>query len=726
MHPSRARPEKVITSCNQMSKSESLPISQLGDTMQKNTKRVAMAAGLSLSGFLCTFAWYHLSARDLSSGDKSRPIARMVVTFNEVQRKPVTKLIWQPVGENEILHIGEAIRTAANSEATIEFLNGSTKIVLDPDSAIVLEENAGKVALNFLQGNMFVKAEGNSADTNVTLNSGGKQIALGQSELSLGKSANGQLDLQVLKGQAKIESNGKTQTVEQGKSLTAATFKLLAPSGDSPIFTDKSKNEKVPFEWAPLDPSYTVVLEAGPTRASMKAFESTETSGAGGKLEAALKYGRTFYRLVARSSDPAKPLLTTLVFKNEVVAIVPPTLLEPEKGKPIVLSADAPQVKFAWSNPSQFEKVKFELSKSPDMKPTTYMKMLDDVQNLSLDFKNQGRFYWRVSGQIKGRKELVASDIQAFDVKLFKGLQSPTLDLPIASDKISAPSVGLSVVAFSWQPVPAASQYKVILESATLKNGRSETSSEISQTRVRDLKPGLYTWSVVALDDKGQTSQPSEKRNFEIANLPALEWGKVNDMTEQEYVSLKPTLELDWKPTQLPFSKYMVKVSDTTTGESVSVEVAVEKAVVEIPADGEYFAEVEALSKTGETLARTTRKRLQVKAAALLPAPTFAQNTPPEIMASGSGNAKVAWSPVQGATKYMVILKSKSGQEPARELAFDKGAGDLSNLMPGEYSVTLKSVDRYGRSGPEGETRPLKVPATSAVKAPKFKGYKVK
>lgn len=694
--------------------------------MQKNFKRVAIAAGVSLSGFVFTFVWYHFSSRDLGNDGRSKPIARMVITFNEVQRKPVTKLIWQPVGENEILHVGEAIRTAANAEATIEFLNGSTKIELDPDSAIILEENAGKIALNFLQGNMFVKSDGNAAETGVTVSSGGKQIALGKSELSLGKSATGQLDLQVLKGSAQIESNGKTQTVEQGKSMTGASFKLLSPSPDSPIFTDKTKNEKVAFEWVPLDETYSVKLETGPTRTSMKSIETTLSAGPAGKLEAALKYGKTFYRLVARSSDPAKPELTTLTFKNEVIAIVPPILLEPENEKPITLNADAPQVKFAWSNPSHFEKVKFELSKTADMKVLTYTKTVEGVEFLNLDFKNAGTFYWRVAGQVKGRKDLVMSATQAFDVKLFKGLQSPIAELPLPNEKMAAPVTGLSTVAFSWQPVPSATKYKVILESATFTSGRSETESEIPQVRIRDLKAGSFTWSILALDDKGKTSLPSEKRKFDIVNLPTLEWGKVGENVDHEYVSLKPSIELDWKPNAaLAIVSYSVKVTSSTSGEAVTQTTTAEKANILVPADGEYFAEVEGLSKSGEALARTPRKRLQVHPAALLPAPQFAQTVPSEITASGSGLAKLSWAPVAGASKYMVILKGKAG-EPARELAFESGDGELSNLMPGDYSVSLKSIDRFGRSGPEGEKRALKVPATSGMKAPKLKGIKVK
>ncbi len=57
---------------------------------------------------------------------------------------------------------------------------------------------------------------------------------------------------------------------------------------------------------------------------------------------------------------------------------------------------------------------------------------------------------------------------------------------------------------------------------------------------------------------------------------------------------------------------------------------------------------------------------------------------------------------------------------------FNSQSGALSGLMPGEYKVSLRSVDSNGRPGPNGEERVLRVPAQSNVRAPKLKGMKVK
>jgi hypothetical protein len=711
--------------------------------MQKNVRRLLIAAALSVSGFVITITWYKLT-ENISDSSKNKPIARIVTKHNEVQRKLIQKLIWQPVGENEILHIGEAIRTAADSEATIQFLGTTTRIDLDPDSAIILEESAGKIALNFLQGNLFVRGGKDTSDdtasgdagergtaSEITLLSGNKKINVGTSEMSLGKSVSGELDLQVLKGQAQIQQDGKTVTVDQGKSLNGQTFKLLAPSPDEMIYIDKAKNEKVSFKWAPLSEDYTVTLEIGPTRNAIKPVAGIIGSGTSGALEAPVKFGRNFYRLVARSTDTAKPELATVVYKNEVVAITPPVLLEPEKDKKVVVNFESPQIQFRWSNPSQHEKVVFEMYRDSEMKQKMFNKVLTDKNEISLDIKSNAQFYWRVAGQLKGRGELIYSDLQSFSTEVFKGLATPQLDKPMAGEKIPADNTGSATVSLAWQPVTRAKIYKVTLQPesdvpSSVSSAKALTfESEIPQFRTTALKAGTYSWTVNAIDDQGKASLPADKRTFEIVNLPIIQWA--DDFTPStQYVTLKPTTELKWQTSPVNFKNYRVHVvQDEGLIDPINQLTQGLKLQLELPKSGDYFVEIEALDSSNKVVARSARKKLEVQPAPLLPPPQFAKNVPARMTASNSGGALLDWEKVDGATQYMVTVKNKEGVA-TRELAFTNDGAELRGLMPGEYNVTLKSIDKHGRSGPESEPRSLSVPATSGVRAPKLRGVKVK
>lgn len=704
--------------------------------MQKNVKRLMGAAAVSLCGFALTFAWYNFTENDNSRNSKNKPIARMVITKNEVQRKPIQKLIWQPVTENEILHIGEAIRTAADSEATIEFLNSPTRIDLDPDSAIILEESAGQIALNFLQGNLFVRGgegDGSPADANtsgeskstITLLSGNKKIALGKSELNLGKSGSGELDLQVLKGQAQVLSeNGQTVTIDQGKSLNQQTFKLISPAADEAIYLEKNKNEKVSFKWAPLSADYTVTLEVGPTRNSIKPT-AVSASGDSGELQSILKFGRNFYRLVARSIDAQKPELTTVVHKNEVLAIMAPVLLEPEKDKKVIVNYEKPQVRFGWSNPSQYEKVVFEIYRDSDLKQKMFSKVIEGKNEISLDIKNNGQFYWRVSGHLKGRADMVTSELYTFTTDVFKGLQTPLLVAPLANEKVPANSDAQASILFKWEAVTKAKKYKVQI----VQNGNQKPlffESEISQYKAESLKAGDYWWSVQAIDDEDKASLASEKRNFEIVNLPIIQWA--NEMSDtSNYVTLKPSVDLRWLATTVGHKTYKVRIIDAQEPDvnPLTQLTLNQKLQVDLSKNGDYYIEVEALDSTNKVVARSSRRKVAVQPAPLLPAPLFAQSLPEKMMANNFGQTQLTWDTVTGAKQYVVLIKNKEGVV-SRELASKQNEVALKGLMPGEYTVSLKSVDEFGRSGPEGESRGLTVPNTSGVRAPKLKGVKVK
>ena len=50
----------------------------------------------------------------------------------------------------------------------------------------------------------------------------------------------------------------------------------------------------------------------------------------------------------------------------------------------------------------------------------------------------------------------------------------------------------------------------------------------------------------------------------------------------------------------------------------------------------------------------------------------------------------------------------------------------VNRLRPGQYRVKVRAIDRRARPGLEGESRPVDVPNTSDIQAPKIKAMKVK
>ena len=312
--------------------------------MTKNTKRILLAGSISLTGFASTLGWYNLSDNSTQSTASAKPIARLVSAINDVQKKPVQKIIWQSAIENEVLRVGEAIRTSQNAEARIEFLSSATFIELEPDSAIILEESDGQVSLEFLKGHIAVDSSTSSKSgaSQINLKTGDKNIALGNSQLTLGKSKTGNLDVQVIKGD-----------VKGFDSSQLAKIKIISPNPQIPLYVNPKTNELAVFEWAPLDKGYTVFLESGTQRENLLPVNGATGAGDSGKLLAPVNLGKNFYRLKATSTDPSQPELSSSVFRTSVLAKIPPVPLSPQNKSSLSLNKNETTLSAKIGRPSE-------------------------------------------------------------------------------------------------------------------------------------------------------------------------------------------------------------------------------------------------------------------------------------------------------------------------------------------------------------------------------------
>jgi hypothetical protein len=728
-------------------------------------RRIILASAISALGFALTFGWYSITDPAQNASRDSKPVARLISHLNEVQRKTVTQLIWQPITENDILYAGEAVRTGVNAEAAIEFLDSATRIDLDPDSAIVLEETtSGELALNFISGNLVVKSDGDSG-AQLKLKSGDQSISLSKSEVALGKSGSNALDMQVLKGQAQVERNGQLVTLDKSKTLSGEkSLEILSPKPEDLLFVDVAAGEPVIFRWSPTDAQTdaqdTVSLESGSRRQDLVPVPGASTAGNTGTLKALLKPGRVYYRLVARS--PSGATRYSPVFKNTIFAKVPPRLLEPSEGSEVTVQPETPSVGFAWVNSIKFEKTFFEIGSDPKLTNIVFKKELGSQHNYSLDIKTPGRLYWRVSGLLKNGEQPLQSPIQTFVIKVVDRLAPPIPLLPLAGDKQIWEKSKDDGVTFEWTAVPKVSGYVL-----RVKPGTTEIKTRLTKVKVKGLNPGSFEWTVTAVlrDDptkpgasessdgapgpdgpKEKESKPSELRKFTLTQLPILQWaGPSPTAKEFYYVSLKPTLDLFWQKGAAPIDRYRVTVRRKDSDDILTRTIPATSAIVPLPADDTYLVYVEGLNSRLEVLARTEPREIKVMAAPLLPAPQFLATAADAsggtasggtasggtasggsaIDASPAGSAALAWSLVNGANGYILSIEAPD-KSKNRELRFEKAQAALRGLLPGEYKMTLKSVDQHGRHGPAGEPRILRVPATSQMPAPRLKGLKVK
>lgn len=678
--------------------------------MNRTQKRLWGSFALSCVCALSSHLWYKSASRaDFDAGDR-QPIAQLVELSNEVQRKPSKRLIWQSLSENDQLFSGEQIRTTQNSEAKIQIVKTGTIISLEPDSLITLDEKDGQLSLDFLQGNLFVK--GGEGTDSLKLKTGGKEIAIGGADVSLGKSQGGDLDVQVFKGSV------------NGVVASEDPFQITFPGPQAEVHVSPDGKEAVTFEFKRQFAQGTnFVLETGRTRSDLKANPQT-TQVNSQKLASRLEPGDYFWRLVA--TDPADPskMTTSGVYRVRVLPKRPPIPLFPEKEQSLAMPEDKSTVSFRWANPGKLKDLVLEVATSADFKQDRREVRLKGQDFTELELNKSGRFFWRVTGFLKGN-EPVASPVQTFTLKVGGEVAQPVLEFPRKGEKVSFSQMRTRGVGFQWKASGLAKGYRVKLVA---KNSRDpaaakprEEESVANSFKVTNLPPGQYEWSVTAVGPDGKPSKASETWQFSVEDLPTLAW------KDQEkvffYEGETPELKVEWVPLQKGASKYRLIVQAEDL-EPVSSEAVGASGALVVPKAGRYQAVVEALGPNGEVMAKSSERILEVKPAPLLPAPTFAERLANPLKSSRRGDVDLEWNSIEGASSYVVEIQNVDGSV-VKEEATKSSRMSVRKLKPGELRVQVRALDSKGRRGVASEARPLLVPDSSDVRAPKMMKIKV-
>jgi hypothetical protein len=412
--------------------------------------RTLMAAIISIFGIVATQMWSKSNQVHIAPVD-AKPVAEIKSIANEVQRRPKNRLIWQHVYPGQELYAGEAIRTAGDAEAEIEFREQKVTVRLDPYSVIEIQENSDGLNLDFLKGNLFIVSKAESS--NLTIGSGEQKIALGQSETQFTKAnATEQMSVDVFKGAPKMISQGQSRALVEEKKL-----KILSPRPGEVAYVKPESEEMVSFEWEAIDSAYEVYLETGKSNDELKAAAIEKpVAGSSGKLTAKLPIGKGYYRLVAKSSRADLKELRSSPTRFEVRAKLPPVLLWPNVNAMIVPEKSDDSISFQWSNPGELDQMLLELSTTKDLKQRIHSEEVGRSVTLNVPaFSVSGPLYWRVSGQLPGSKNVVSSAVQQFFLRN-RGknpMSPPVLKAPLNQYTVNFEEMRNQGVVLNWLPV---------------------------------------------------------------------------------------------------------------------------------------------------------------------------------------------------------------------------------------------------------------------------------
>ena len=546
----------------------------------KNTERMIIAAMLSVFVYGGTLFWYRSTANKTDNTESSKPVAFVDNVKEDVQRRPVEMLIWQVLTGGEPLYPGEVIRTNADSEVRIKFAEGGRFIDLDPDTEIVISQSSNEVSLDLMKGGLFVKqSETGDSGTSLMLNSGKGKVDLSTATASLSKQDGSNLNVQVLKGSAKIESNGQVKELDSGKSggvnasgnvFDQAALQILSPSLEKPSFINLENPTPVQFSWKGLPEKSTVQLLVGTSRKNLKVVGTTNPQNPS-LIKHMLKPGKYFWKLLAKNPTDQINLGESQTFRLEVTGRFAPTPIYPENLGAVQLQKDSQPILFKWFKPEDMVAVYFELSKDAEFKEKLFSKNILDASDLALPVAN-GEYYWRLSGTYEENSKPIVGKTIKFTV-----IVKPKIEVPPLAIKWALP--GENNISYfydqpetelSWKAENAKDVETWKVQIAETSNGGREPSSDdikvhnSKQTAIKIPleKAGKY-WAVIeAYDKEGHLLGKSEPKIFEAQLTPLLPPPEFLPAGEELKADNRGRVDLKWNKID-GAKEYLVSFSDS-------------------------------------------------------------------------------------------------------------------------------------------------------------------
>lgn len=595
--------------------------------MKKQWKRLLTAALTSSSVFAATWYWYQSTDQRSSSYGNEKPLAYVGKVVDDIQRRPASRLLWQLVNTGEPLYNGEAIRTSEQGEVRIQFVDSDRYLDLEPESLIVIKKSEGEIALDLMEGSLFVNAKSGSGDANapgLVLNSANGKVDLSQASASLSKGQGNTVDVQVLEGKASIKGQDG-----QSKDLSTKTeVKILSPLPAKPVAMDADAPQPVSFKWQGFSNDVQVSLWVGPNRKQLK--ELIKVPAKQSQTMATLNFGRHYWKLVG-TSPTGTVIAETPVYKTEVLARYAPTVVFPTADADIPATTVPFDMTFKWQKGDDTRETTLEIWSDADLKKKITTKKFGNEESFTLPALKPGDYYWRMSSYYVDSDKPILGKLQKFSIKAPELVKiEPAAPIPVQVDftipetqftqyYIESPRVDLS-----WKVDKAeqVSSWRVKIQEES-EDPASAKSIEVKNTKLTAnvTKPGRYIASIEALNKDGQVLGTKTSQTLTVSPLPLLPAPQFIPADGVLQASMDGRSQIEWKPLDgakeywLTINKNGKQLKRTKyTGNSTALKNLL---------PGEYDIEITAVDEHGRMSEQSTTRKLLVPDKSNVRAPTL-------------------------------------------------------------------------------------------------------
>jgi hypothetical protein len=529
---------------------------------------------LCLSGAAFLVNLFRLDLFSTLDSKNEKPVGTIVIKNNVVQRRMANRVLWDRLTVDSPAYMGDLIRTADISSATLHIESSSLelgektliRILRSPDGD-------GLIQIDLGEGNLGLAA----GTGGLMLNLMGRQVEAGPGTILNASAGKDGIVVQVSEGAAVFIDGGQRREIAGGTMLTLdadggermeKAALAIRPRPNARYLKDRPEPLHINFVWnrINLDSGEPIRLEIAGDRNFNRIIQvienlNTTVGGAasvgGDTAEAALDAGLWYWRLsVPEAADASRRVILTERFT--VADASGPTLLSPATDSLFLYQNDLPQLRFQWSEVEGASSYILEASETTDF-ITPRLRMQTASVFLLNSGLGQGTWHWRVMPVFPSVYEGRAAFSPATFFRIERGttvgaaliLPEPVIEQPVQPEPVTeqpaprlpepvpvslsllSPAPGASLpgltalrqqTVFRWDSDGNIARSRFILSrNSDPLQGRPavEIVNPDRTVRLNRLGEGVYYWTVEARSTDGLISAAAA-RQLRVMPIPLL------------------------------------------------------------------------------------------------------------------------------------------------------------------------------------------------------------
>lgn len=683
----------------------------------KRPKKLVIVVLISFLGILFSELFLKPKKEISLTNDETKIVAEIVTTENEVQRQSTNQLTWDIVEAGSKLKIGDKVKTNSKSTATIKFKKNNTTLDVEKNSVIVVDQKEDKFEVQLLTGNLYIKQK--EKDQSINIFSGAdekkEKIELKNAEATISINSKGESSVDIIRGNA----------MANGKDLLANTniFEDIEPNYGETKYTF-NQSEKIIFKWKPLDNNFSVSLEIGKDRNNLAKDKDQKIKIESGFIELNLRPDTYFWRLSALNNKTGQ-IYNSSIYKLNLDPLYAPKLALPNHQQEIRFVDNEPQlVEFKWALPTPLKNIKILISEKPNLQDP----IVNELVTKQTYFENkltlkEGKYYWKVFGNIGDTAETISSDIFSFSMIKGKVLNAPELIAPPNNhiEYVPTDSKFNEQIVLNWKTNSETSKFILTIKN---KNIKKEITTTVPSYVFSISNNQPYTWYVQSVDEYGKKSPISESWNFTFSKQDKL---NLQSKAEKEYfyVNDLPTTTLSWQANK-DAQKYVIYISQSSQFTlKEKLETIKNEIEFKFPYKGHNYIQIEAIDKNLQSVAKSDIIDLEAKERTLPSPPEVAKAFSKGINSNLDGSFEIAFNDIANDEKIQIEVRNLNND------IIEKSTNNSINFKfqdykPGQYYIWAKRIDAFGRLSDYSQKINITVPEKSLIKTPKIKNIKIK